>query len=253
MRYLIFMIVLLSCLSLTAQEFKISTPEGTVSMSITGVQKDGNTTSGNIIDQIAAKLDQLEKEVHTKLNKLDQKRAENILNEVYGLLALLPTNQTVNVGQSTSTTTTTTSTTTSSTGTVNINMNISGMDVEEKPKPAEKPKPEKPKPAPQEVQKPAKTVRVLMSEAEFNSLISKITAESFGDDKLRVLRTAVKNNKFNCSQVVRLIGAFTYSEEKLDALRISYPEVVDPQNNYKIIDAFTYSSDKQEAEGIINE
>jgi hypothetical protein len=90
-------------------------------------------------------------------------------------------------------------------------------------------------------------------DTDFNSLLTKINAESFGDDKMRVLRTASKNSKFNCNQIIRLIGAFTYSDDKLEALRIAYPEVVDPNNNYKIIDAFTYSADKEEAENIIND
>jgi hypothetical protein len=132
-------------------------------------------------------------------------------------------------------------------------MNISGMDEPAQPVHHEKPKPEKPKPPVKEEPAPAKVGRKLMMDTDFNSLLTKINAESFGDDKMRVLRTASKNSKFNCNQIIRLIGAFTYSDDKLEALRIAYPEVVDPNNNYKIIDAFTYSADKEEAENIIND
>ncbi len=250
MRYLILALLLVTTAILCAQEFKITTPDGSVSMSITGVE-NGKTTSGNIIDQIGKKLDQLEKEIHSKLVKLDQKKAEKIMDEVYTLLAMLPADGTVNVSQSTSTTASSSSITSS--GTVNVNLNIGGTVTEQKPAPAPKPEPkkeEKPKPEPPKETKPA---RKLMAEADFGSLLGKIKAESFGDDKLRVLRTAAKNSKFNCSQIIRLIGAFTYSEEKLEALRISYPECLDPENNYKIMDAFTFSNDKEEAEGIINQ
>jgi len=251
MRYLIIALLVTVCFTLSAQEFKISTPEGNVSMSITGVQSNGTTTSGNLIDQIAVKMEQLEKEVHIKLNKIDQKKAENLMNEIYGLLALLPTNQTVTVGQ-TVTSSSGTSTSTPSSGTVNINMNISGMDENTDAEPVETHKTEKVE-KPTEVATPAKASRKTMPESEFGSLISRINAESFSDNKLRVLRTAAKNYKFSCNQINRLIDAFEFSNEKLEALRIAYPEVTDPENNYKILDAFTYSNDKEQADSIINQ
>ncbi len=251
MRYIMIILMLAASLVLFAQEFKITTPDGGVTMSITGVQSNGTTTSGNIIDQIAAKMEQLEKDIHSKLNKLDQKKAENIMNEIYGLLALLPDNTTVDVKSSASTSTTTT--TTSSQG-GNININITGMETNE-PEPVVKPVPAKPKVVEEEKEEEpvVKPVGKSMPESDFNGLVSRIKGESFADDQIRVLRTAAKNYKFSCNQIVRLIGCYNFSEEKLEALRISYPGCTDPQNNYKILDAFTYSSDKETADEIINQ
>ncbi len=243
-------LILLALIALTAvfaQGFSINTPEGSITMSITGVEPDGRTKSGNVIDMIVAKLEQLEKDYHSKLNKLDQKRCSNIVEEIYGLLALLPDDAYVTVTSSSSSTTTTTSTSTSSQP--NISINISGSMVEEKPAPAVTEKPAKPKPQVEEKPAPG---RKTMNDKDFNDLISRIGKESFSDDKLRVLRTAARNFKFSVNQIVRLIGAYTYSEDKLQALRISYPECTDPHNNYRIIDAFTFSSDKEEADDIIN-
>jgi|GEM_PF-954405 len=253
-KIVLILVALVAVISIYAQGFSIQTPEGNISMTISGVEPDGKTKSGNIIDQIVAKLEVLEKEYSVKLNKLDSKRANNIIDEIYGLLALLPADANVVITSSSSTTTTTSTTSTQP----NININITGNMVEEKPVTQEKPKKpaqiveEKPsKPAPVIEEKPS-TSRKLMAEKDFNDLLSRIGKESFSDDKLRVLRTAARNSKFNVSQIVRLIGAYTYSEDKIEALRISYPEVVDPQNNFKIIDAFTFSSDKEEADNIIN-
>lgn len=221
--------LLLAIAFLGAQEFRLSTPGGDVSVSISGVQESGNTTSGIIIDQIAAKLEILEKDIHGKLSKLDQKKAENILNEIYGLLALLPSNQTINLSSS-----------------------LTARPTPVKPETPAAPPVVQPAPAPAPAPAPVQTSRKSMSDKDFTALMDRIKAESFGDNKLRVLRTAALHSRFNCAQIVRLIGAFTYSDEKLEALRVSYPDCTDPQNSFRIIDAFTYSDDKEEAERIIN-
>ncbi len=231
--------------SLFAQGFTISTPEGNVTMSITGIPADGTTTSGNIIDQIVVKLEALQKDYHSKLNKIDQKRANNMVDEIYNLLAMLPDDANITVSQTPSTSTNTSS---------NININISGMQTEEKPTPVVEAKPpvqqtQQVKPIIEE--KPANG-RMAITENDFLGLLDRIDKENFCDDKTRVLKTATKNYKFNVNQIVRLIGAFAFAEDKVKTLQISYPGCTDPQNNYKILDAFTYSEDKEAAEDIIN-
>jgi hypothetical protein len=250
-------VLLSGCLLLNAQEFKISTPEGAVSMSITGVQSNGTTSSGNLIDQIGKKLEQLEKDVHSKLNKIDQKKAENLMNEIYALLALLPSNANVNVSSSLSTASSSTVTATTATPGGNVNISITGTDVKA-PVPEGRPTTQI-KAAPPALPTPPaeddiiKANRKAMPESEFNTLINRIKGESFADGQIRVLRTASKNFRFSCNQISRLIDAYTYSEDKLEALRMSYPDCTDPQNNYKILDAFTYSVDKEAAEDIFNQ
>ena len=241
-------LALIATIALFAQGFSINTPEGSISMSITGVDAAGNSKSGNIIDNIVVRLERLEKEFHTKLNKVDQKRAASIVEEIYGLLALLPEDARVTLTTSSSSTTTTTSSSTQP----NININISGSMVEETPVVQEQPKKQPPKKQQQLVQDISTSNRKAISDRDFNDLISRIGKESFSDDKIRVLRTAARNYKFNVNQIVRIIGAYTYSEDKLQALQISYPECIDPQNGFRIIDAFTFSSDKEEADNIIN-
>jgi hypothetical protein len=246
MRYLFITIMLLCSFVLWAQSFNVNTPEGSVSMTINGVQTNGTTTSGNLIDQIGKKMEQLEKEIHVKLSKIDQKKAESIMNEIYGLLALLPANQSINISQTVSANSATTTTPAGS-----VNINITGMNpVATETEPVQ----EKPKPV-KVTEDPVLTTstRKAMPETEFNSLLNRIKGESFSDDQMRVLRTAAKNFRFSCNQIVRLIDAFTYSEDKLSALGITYPECTDPQNNYKILDAFTYSADKEAAEDIFNQ
>lgn len=236
----IIIVLVLGIVGLFGQGFSFSANEEGFSMTVTG--EEGSTSqstvtvknSGQVIDKIVVKLEELQTKYNAKLNKLDGKRANNIIDEIYSLLSLLPENATL-VNPETSTSNT--QQTESSTSTVNIN--IGGLDTQ--------------------TSQPQSTTEVAatdnnksMSESDFSNLIKKINDESFSDDQMRVLRTAAKNHNFKVNQIVRILDCFSFPDDKLSALSISYPGCVDPQNNYEILDAFTYSDDKSEAERIIN-
>ncbi|MDZ4181348.1 MAG: DUF4476 domain-containing protein [Candidatus Cloacimonadaceae bacterium] len=216
-----------------AQGFTLSTPDGDISLNITGVPMDGKTNTGTLIDNIVNRLELLQKDYHSKLNKVDQIKAKKLVDEIYELLALLPMDAGVSLSTASSTQTN---------ASPNININITTPPTTVKPVPVEIPKPEA-------ITAPG---RKLMSDKDFTDLLARIKKESFADDQLRVLNTAAKNSRFNVNQIVRLLGAFSFASDQLSALQIAYPECDDPHNNYKILDAFTFSSDKEEAEEIMN-
>ena len=232
------MVLVLSMIGLAAQGFSFSANEDGFSMTVTG--EEGSATeskitvnnSGQVIDQIVVKLEELQAKYSSKLNKLDGKRVNNIIDDIYSLLSLLPENSDLVKPETTSS-----QQTESTSSTVNININ--GLDTETTQT--------------QTTSQVAPTSnKKSMPESDFSNLINRINAESFSDDQMRVLRTAAKNHNFKVNQIVRILDCFTYSEDKISALSISYPGCVDPQNNYEILDAFTYSDDKSEAERIIN-
>jgi hypothetical protein len=233
----IVLVLMLSVFALFAQGFSFSANEEGFSMSLTGEEGSSSETkvtvnnSGQVIDQIVVKLEELQAKYNAKLNKLDGKRVNNIIDDIYTLLSLLPDNSDLVKPE----TNTSTQTSPAAGGTVNININTNES---------------------QTSQTVAETTPISnknpMSASDFSNLINRINGESFGDDQLRVLRTAAKNHDFSVSQIVRILDCFDFSEEKISALSISYPGCVDPENNYEILDAFTYSDDKSEAERIIN-
>ena len=85
-----------------------------------------------------------------------------------------------------------------------------------------------------------------MDEASLSSLVSAVEKASFSDQQVDVLRTAAAHNHFTCAQVVRLIGPIHFSTDRVNAVRVLAPQVVDPQNAYVIEDALTFSSEKEE-------
>ncbi|MBW6515956.1 MAG: DUF4476 domain-containing protein [Candidatus Cloacimonetes bacterium] len=223
---------------LIADEIIFTTPGGSFSLQINESSrvKDGNTDSGTIIDNIALKLEELEINYLTKLGRMDQTRAKKIVEEIFALLVLLPTDSNIKIEQ----VTTPTSTTTTSTG-VNINLGISDpTSIQE------------PTPIPTPVERVPQETKTPMSESDFERLINNVREESFSDDQLRVIRLSARNSFFSVNQIVRMINVLTFSDDQLEALRIMYDKVTDPENGHSIINAFTYSSDKAEAERIIS-
>jgi hypothetical protein len=251
MRYLIALTMILAVAILPAQVgMNMNTPEGSVSMTMTGVPMNA-PADGAVIDQIVDRLEKLEKEVHVKLTKLDKKKADKLMDEIYDLLSLLPVAEPVPVAETSASAAaaSSSSSSSSSSGTANININITGMEGNPPPPPPHHDE----EYYEDDEELSSASMRKVMPEGDFSDLVSRIKKESFSEGKIRVLRTAAKNYRFNCSQIVRLIDSYTFSEDKLEALRISYPDVADPKNNYKILDAFTFDTDKDEADRIINQ
>ena len=230
----ILILFVFSITCLIAQGFSFNASEDGFSMTVTGEDNTTTTTnvnnSGEVINKIAEKLDVLQNKYNAKLNKLDGKRANNIIDEIYSLLALLPENSTLIAPQTNDTPQTESSNTT-------VNINVSGLETQTT-----------------QVEEPVAPINTNpgMSDSDFSNLIRRIQDEGFSDDQMRVIRTAAKKHSFKVNQIVRILDCFSFADDKLSALTISYPGCVDPNNNYEILDAFTYSDDKSQAERIIN-
>lgn len=235
-KFTIMLILALCYFNLFAQGFNFSATDEGFSMTVTGDDNVKKTTtvknSGDVTDQIAEKLEALQVKYITKLNKLDGKRANNLIDEIYSLLALLPENSTLVKPQVSGNHQTESSSTT-------VNINVSGFETQAPPT---------------EVVKPVVPTNSKqgMSDPDFSKLVQRIKDESFSDDQLIVIRTAAKKNNFKVNQIVRILDCFSFASDKVSALEIAYPGCLDPQNNFEILKAFTYSDDKVEAERIID-
>ena len=222
-------------MGLIAQGFSFNASEEGFSMTVTGDDNTTTTTtvnnSGEVINKIAEKLEVLQTKYNAKLNKLEGRRANNIIEEIYSLLALLPENSTL-IEPQTNNTPQTESTTT-------VNINVSGLETQTTQAEVE------------ETAVPSNS-NPGMSDSDFSNLIRRIEDESFSDDQMRVIRTAAKKHSFKVNQIVRILDCFSFADDKISALSISYSGCIDPQNNYELLDAFTYSDDKSQAERIIN-
>lgn len=85
----------------------------------------------------------------------------------------------------------------------------------------------------------------------FNAVIDSIENQSFSADKIRTLQDGVGSQYLMVSHVERVLPLFSFSQDKLRALELMAPRLVDRQNAFKIYNLFTFSADKEKARRIL--
>ena len=110
----------------------------------------------------------------------------------------------------------------------------------------------RPPPAPPPPMAPPPPAIVVIEAPDFRDLVRALKAESFGEGKLRVLDAAAHRTWFATDQVIELLGQFDFGADKLKALEILAPRLVDPANAFRIYQAFEFDADKQKAKQILS-
>jgi len=85
-----------------------------------------------------------------------------------------------------------------------------------------------------------------LTEADFLPLLGAVEDEPFEDGKLGVLRDACRHRHFTAEQVGRLVGAFSFSDGKVEAAVMLYSRTVDPENFYRVYGSFDFDGDQEE-------
>ncbi|HYO72395.1 MAG TPA: DUF4476 domain-containing protein, partial [Archangium sp.] len=111
--------------------------------------------------------------------------------------------------------------------------------------PPARPEPSRPPPpTPQPTAQP-------ITESMLRSLLSAIRHEPFSDDQLSVLEEAVPTQYFLVAQAQQILRSFTYSSDRIKAMRLLRPRLLDLENGFKLYESFDHSSDKDELKRIL--
>jgi hypothetical protein len=113
--------------------------------------------------------------------------------------------------------------------------------------------PEAPRmPSPRPPPPPPAPVYMPIADGPLQRLVGAVARESFSANKLRVLQESVRDNYFVVGQVQQLLGSFSFAADRLNAVRMLWPRVLDRQNGYQLNSSFTFSKDKEELQRIIS-
>lgn len=80
-----------------------------------------------------------------------------------------------------------------------------------------------------------------MAAQSFAGAKKSISSKSFADDKMTTARQVLKSNCMSTSQIVEVIGLFSFEDDKLSFAKAAYDRCSDPENYWKVNDAFTFS------------
>ncbi len=90
-----------------------------------------------------------------------------------------------------------------------------------------------------------------ISDSMLRSVVSSIQNEPFPSDQLSVLQEVVSTQYFLVSQVQQVLPLFVHSKDRLKAMRLLRPRILDLENGYKLYGAFEFSNDKEELKRIL--
>jgi hypothetical protein len=90
-----------------------------------------------------------------------------------------------------------------------------------------------------------------MEDSSFRELKKSVIASIYGDTSIKVLTRAAEENFFSVSQILEILQLLTFSDDKVEALRVLYPRCADPENKFKLMNAFLFDSDRDLAAEII--
>jgi hypothetical protein len=92
----------------------------------------------------------------------------------------------------------------------------------------------------------------VMNENDFRLLLSDLKQESFSQDKLSIIELVSSSNFFTVSQVYQIVETIDFSEDRIEAVSLLFPSLVDKYNSYRLLSLFNSSIDKQTIRNIIS-
>ncbi len=83
-----------------------------------------------------------------------------------------------------------------------------------------------------------------VDEATFGALVFEMHAAPFVAERRDVLRAAVAGRWFTSAQVARVLDAFPFSSDQVEAVRLLVPRLTDPENAFRLFGAFPFEADR---------
>lgn len=86
----------------------------------------------------------------------------------------------------------------------------------------------------------------IMSPAEFKEFYAHFKREPFESGRAALLNSVLLTSGFTVQQSLELVNLLPFDKEKINVIKKLYPNIVDKQNSYLLLDALTFQSGKKE-------
>ncbi|WP_288883089.1 DUF4476 domain-containing protein [Pedobacter panaciterrae] len=92
----------------------------------------------------------------------------------------------------------------------------------------------------------------IMSNQSFDQLLNMVTRTDFDSGKIKLVKSALNNNKISASQLTALVKVFDFDASRLEISKSAYDSVADKQNYFKVTEAFEFDFSKDQLMDYIN-
>lgn len=176
--------------------------------------------TGTILRQATTRLKQIEEIIYPELDKSNSANVQQLMQEAYALLELLPQDIDISVAKDERLSTRPTSPDDTDSNSKNPKL-----------KPRLTPVPD----------------RYPIEADIYEDLHASLALETEREGKLLLLQTAAESYRFSTQQIIGLLLALDHSFDRLSALRMIFPNSIDPENKARILGVFESYTDRDKA------
>jgi hypothetical protein len=91
----------------------------------------------------------------------------------------------------------------------------------------------------------------VMTPQDVNSLLQSVQRQSFDDNKLPILREALRESAIESEDLKRILSTLTYDRNRVELAKYAYPRIADPQRFYLVYEAFDFQTSAQELQRFV--
>lgn len=93
---------------------------------------------------------------------------------------------------------------------------------------------------------------IAIDEGALLDLLAGLRGAPWTAEKLERVRFSASKHHFTCDQVVRILGVMSYNDDKLNALRVLRPAILDPQNALRIENSFSFAEHRAQVRALFS-
>jgi hypothetical protein len=90
-----------------------------------------------------------------------------------------------------------------------------------------------------------------MRDKDFSMMYKIVKKASFNDNRIDIIRVAAIGSYFSSKQCAELLSLISFNDDKLKALEVMAPRIVDDKDLDRILKQFSFNRDKDKAMKIL--
>ena len=112
-------------------------------------------------------------------------------------------------------------------------------------------RPERPGRPEQGEHRPGYGYNRVMNDQLFQTFYKEMKNEPFKDDRMKLLNAALAGSDFTSAQCLQLTKLYTFDDDRMEIMKIMYPQIVDMEAFFTVINTLTFSSSKEKMKDFI--
>lgn len=112
-------------------------------------------------------------------------------------------------------------------------------------------RPERPSRPEQGEHRPGYGYNRVMNDQLFQTFYKEMKNEPFKDDRMKLLNAALAGSDFTSVQCLQLTKLYTFDDDRMEIMKIMYPQIVDKEAFFTVINTLTFSSSKEKMKDFI--